>query len=455
MSGRVDESKLRPVPDGDSVLVPVTMHWTWGPAGLIAVLAVPAVIWTVLLPPDSFPVSFGQPAFMDSRLRWIAISFCLILLAVGAIASTGRGGVKGFIKVDAVRAHWLDQVVRALAAITIGAYAVWFLLALAKGLNLGVVRALLAGDPGTMYELRNNYFGSVGGVTTWMQLGALVVPFALLRAKAGVRPARRLVLTLFALALVRALLNSERLALLEIAVSSILAWLILRPEPPRVVTHWWGVVAIFLGVWGSLFLSFAVFEFFRSWATVRASYDGSFISYVQNLLVGYYATALNNAAFDHFLLAGARLPSVMFDGDIYRSLFGVSPISSGADAYGIETYTNRSGLLTPFVAFGAVGGAFVIFAVAVVMTTLARRIVRGGMIAFAVYAGSAIGLLEIARIFYFGSSRFLPIAIIGLVLPIWLKLAERSAGGVPLVSGRREPTRLSSQRPSTHTETQR
>jgi hypothetical protein len=61
-------------------------------------------------------------------------------------------------------------------------------------------------------------------------------------------------------------------------------------------------------------------------------------------------------------------------------------------------------------------------------SSVARRVASGGVVAFAIYCGSAIGLLEIVRLFYFGSSRFLPVLIAGLGLYVsWKMVVWRSS----------------------------
>ncbi|GEN81286.1 hypothetical protein AFE02nite_30200 [Actinotalea fermentans] len=411
----------------DSAVVPVNFHWLWAPGGLMVILAIPAVVWTFLLPPDAFPVLFGQPAFLNASLRSVALLYCSLMLAVFLVGSPARGRYRGSIRLGPSHLRWLDQAVRSTTAVTIGAYLLWFGIAVARGLRPGDVIALLSGTRGSMYVLRNNYFESVGGVTTWMQIGAIVVPLAVLRARAGGRSARNVILTVAALALLRAVLNSERLALIEILASWLVASLILRSAPPPVLRRAWGGPALIVGTWVSLFAFFGVFEFFRSWATVRDSYGGSFWAYVQNLLLGYYATALNNSGFDHYLLGRERLPSALFDGDIYDSVFGPSPIEGAARVYGLETYTNRSGVLSPYVALGLLGGALVVVAVALWFNVLARRAARGRVVATVVYCASAVGLLEFARIFYFGSSRFLPVVVAGAVLSVWFRVVDARA----------------------------
>ncbi len=420
--------------------VPVTMHWICSPAGLLSVVALPAVAWTLLLPPESFPELFGQPAFLDGELRRAALVNVAVLLVACAVGAPHRLGRGTTIELDGPRARWLDQAVRSLAFVTFAAYAIWLVLAVVRGLRLSAVTALISGTSGSMYVLRHEYLQTVGGVTTWMQLGAVVVPLAVLRARAGIRRARTVVVPLVLLALLRAVLNSERLALIEVVGSGLLAYLVLRPEPPRVLRGALGSARTIVGAWVALFLLFGFFEFFRSWATVRGSYQGSFWAYSQNLLLGYYATALNNAGFDHYLLGASRLPSALFEGDVYSAVFGPSPIAGAAKVYGLEIYTNRSGVLTPYVALGAIGGALLLVVVGIGMNALARRVARGGVVALAVYCASSVGLLEIARIFYYGSSRFLPVVAAALVLSTWFRIVEsrpRSDRSDPVVAAAR------------------
>jgi hypothetical protein len=344
------------------------------------------------------------------------------MAVVFAFAVPMRASAVSYVTLDAQAQRWLNRAIQWLATITFAAYAVWIGAALLRGLRIDTILALLKGDAGTMYVLRYQYFETLGGVTTWMQLGALVVPLAILRSKSGGRSAKPLVGSLIFLALVRALLNSERLALIEVVVSALLAILILRDRAPAVTRNLFSALAIILGSWATLYLLFALFEYFRSWTSAQDSFNGDFWAYTSGLLLGYYATALNLAAFDLGILDGRELPSAVFDGNIYEQLLGVSPIAGAQKFYGLETFTNRSGLIVPYTAAGLFGGVALILCLGLVIAWLARRSARGDLVAFAVYCASAVGILEIVRIFYFGSSRFLPIIIAALALSVFWAL---------------------------------
>lgn len=390
----------------ETVRIPVTLHWLWAPLGLLLALPAPALVGSLLIPGGDYPQLFGQPKFLDGRIEGIAVMYLIVLLLIFAITVPMRSTATTYIELDPRGRRWVNHAVLSVSFVTFAAYVVWISAALVRGLRFESVLALLNGDPGTMYVLRSQYFETLGGVTTWMQLAALAAPLAILRAKAGGKSARTILIWLFGFALLRALLNSERLALIEIAVSAILAVAILRPAAPRLLRSLPSSVLLIFTSWGALYLVFAIFEYFRSWTIARSDFGGGFWSYISSLLLGYYTTALNLAAFDIKLLDGKGVPGLMFDGDFYNSLFGPSPIAGAQKAYGLETFTNRSGLLTPYGALGVFGGLAVIIGLGVAFAILARRTVAGNPVAFAVYCASAVGLLEIVRIFSTGRPDF-------------------------------------------------
>lgn len=427
------------------VNIPVTMHWVWSPLGLLIVLPVPALLLSMAISDDSFPELFGQPVFLTDTLRWIATCYLLIMLLAFLLIVPMKATSSGSIALDQRALVWLDRSCRVVATITFSAYVVWLGAAIIRGLRVDTIRALLEGDPGTMYTLRSHYFETIGGLTTWMQLAAIAAPLAILRSKAGIRSARPILAWLFVFAFVRALLNSERLALIEIVVSVTLSYLILRPEAPKILQRTLPTAALIVASWALLFLTFAGFEFFRSWTYAQSDAGADFWVYVSALLVGYYATALNLAAFDVQYLDGRHLVSRMFDGNIYDQLFGPSPLAGVQRAYGLETFTNRSGLITPYVAAGTIGGGVILLIVAVSIALLARRAANGHVVALLAYCASAAGILEIVRIFYFGSSRYLPIVVAAIVLMLsWTIGRSRAAKGHPRgASLRRKRPRLS------------
>lgn len=401
------------------------MNWLWSPIGMLLVLPAPVLIGSLSLSDETFLEMFGHPVFLTSQLKEIAALYFLLIATVAAIAVPSSTTALASVRLDAHQQAWLDRSVRALTLVTVSSYGVWFAAAASRGLRFTSILALLESAPDAMYELRTEYLSTIGGVTTWMQVGALAVPLAILRSRAGIRRARSIVSTLLLFSLLRALLNSERLAVIEILISALLALLMLRPAVPVLLRRKIVVATLVAGSWVALLLTFGAFEYFRSWSNYRASGGTGFWVYVSRLLLGYYATALNNAAFDITLLNGRSAPGILFDGNFYTWIFGASPIARAQYDYGLTIYTNRSGLLGPSAAFGFLGGGVVLLAMAVLVSVLARRTRAGSPVALAMYCGSAVGLLEVVRLFYFGTSRFLPVLLAGIVLAITWRLASR------------------------------
>jgi hypothetical protein len=401
------------------------MHWLWAPVGLLLLLPLPTLAGSLLLPAAAFPKMFGQPLFLTPGQRLLAIAYFASLIVLGAVVVPMSSRARASISLNKAGQRWLDRSVRGTAWLTFASYAVWFGIALSHGLNLNIVSALLRGDPGTMYVLRHQYFETAGGVTTWMQVGAVCAPLAILRSRAGIRRARTLLLLLFVLSFVRALLDSERLAVLEVVVSATMAYLLLRKDAPRTLRGT-RVILVFIAGWAALLVVFGAFEYFRSWNTQGVG-SSSFWAFAGTLLFGYYATALNLAAFDSSMLHGHTWFGYLFNGDIYRSIFGDPPTAGVQAAYGLQTYTNRSGLLVPANAAGIFGGLLVVLALGFAITICARRAARGHPVALVAYCGSAVGVLELVRIFYYGDSRFLPVVIVLIILEIdWALMRHRS-----------------------------
>src|SRR5262249_25904162 len=108
-------------------------------------------------------------------------------------------------------------------------YALWMGLAIQRGMTLSNVAEVLAGEKGAMYDARFTYLPTVGGVTTLTQFGtAAAILGAILGFTRGWTGVRWRLGIVIGLALFRALLNSERFALIELFVPFLVAALALR-----------------------------------------------------------------------------------------------------------------------------------------------------------------------------------------------------------------------------------
>ena len=265
-------------------------------------------------------IAFGAPSIIAGATAWLTqstdylyfwrtakyfdLSCFELLLAVvgiftfGCLFGAGRREFRAPIASDwKLIVPW--QQVRALFqlsfVLTVVAYAIWFAVGIKNGLTLGVVLDVIHGASGATYDLRREYLTTIPGVTTATQFGLAVIVLGIpLGAAKGWHIVRRQCALVFVLALVRALLNSERLALIELLVPFVVSTIWLRPAASRLVR---GLTQLAPMVAGSLlYMFFAASEYYRSWSQFYAGREANFWGFIALRLMGYYTTALNNGA---------------------------------------------------------------------------------------------------------------------------------------------------------------
>ena len=98
------------------------------------------------------------------------------------------------------------------------------------------------------------------------------------------------------LAVFRAVLNSERLAVLELLVPAFVV--LLQTLPDRVLTQARMRMVALAPMWAPCLLlgGFTASEFLRSWSNFYADRQPSLVSFAAGRLTGYYVTAANNSA---------------------------------------------------------------------------------------------------------------------------------------------------------------
>ncbi len=116
---------------------------------------------------------------------------------------------------------------------------------------------------------------------------------------AGWATVRAKLAIIYAVAVVRAVLNSERFALIELAVPFLITLLALRYLGKTDTRGSWRFVMRFgpvIGVAGLFFL-FTGLEYFRSWTNYYAGRDLSLWEFGATRLLGYYVTSFSNGAY--------------------------------------------------------------------------------------------------------------------------------------------------------------
>jgi hypothetical protein len=335
-------------------------------------------------------------------------------------------------------ARFLEALFRASFYLCLLGYALWIVLAIQRGMTLSNVVDVLAGEKGAMYDARFTYLPTVGGVTTLTQFGSAAM---ILGAMLGFRRrgVRGKLAVIFALALCRALLNSERFALIELAIPFLVASLALRPRFERAAR-----IALNLAPpvgMVCLFLLFTGFEYFRSWTNYYAGRDLNLWEFGAMRLLGYYVTSFNNGAYFlnrldplnapyftlHFLW-GFPLTSPVI------KRFFTDPLLDSTDKWfyfpfleaeaNVE-FNNADGMLFPLMDYGIAGGLMYWFAIGILCGVIYVAYRRRRLSGLLLYPMTYLGLLELPLALYWGEGRAFPSLVLLAASPAALWFYRR------------------------------
>jgi oligosaccharide repeat unit polymerase len=313
-----------------------------------------------------------------------------------------------------------------------GAYTVWISLGISRGLGPSILKSIFSGGV-SIYTLRT-YLETVPGVTTGTQFGiAAVILGALIGGAAGWKVVRRKLAIIFLLALVRALLYSERLAFLELAVPFLVIWMA-QPASWTTRRSLRSMIRFAPLLSGALiYIIFTVFEYFRSWSIYYSARESSLFSFGAWRLLGYYVTSANNSAYFlaslhqplgapyfsfHFLWQFPYLNAfirdvfnwVHFDYEVFMNL-----LAAGAN----PEFNNPGGLLSPVVDFGVWGGLLYWAFMGIVTGYLYRLYIRRHPLGMCIYPVCFLTLAEMPRYIFWGEGRAFP-ALAFLLLSAFL-----------------------------------
>lgn len=397
--------------------------WWLHPRFAVLYLSLPLLFFAYMMPEQSYLTLYGADKHID--LNFLVVG---LLVYAGFLAGSFfliRSG-SGSQETDVVR--YCRWVVWPLFALTILGYVVWFasatLNAGGPGALLSVFAGSLSGEDGeATYYIKQELFQTIPGITTLTQFGMLYVTVEALLWVDRACP-RNVALMRFApllgFTLVRALLISERLALIEMVVPigvvllSRARWTLAR----RSLVRFAPVLAGF-----SVFALFAVAEYFRSWSShYQYYYAGTYLNFAFDRFLGYYATALNNASVSYYYEPIQPFYSTLnsvFEFPVlgglieaaYSANFNIPRISHEQllTTYANVEFNNVSMvgmLLNDFTIFFAPLAAFVL---GMVSFSIYTSFVRGRMLGLLLYPTWFIGLLEISRIYYWPAGRYFPV----------------------------------------------
>jgi oligosaccharide repeat unit polymerase len=401
--------------------------WWLSPAFVVATAGIFISVAAYAIPDSTYRQYWRMPKFFDLKGLEVTLA-CVAVFVFGALLSkvfmSRVGRTRAAVDPAAcVPWHLVRLLFRISFYLCLLGYALWIGLAIQRGMTLSNALEVVAGEKGAMYDARFTYLPTVGGVTTLTQFGtAAMILGAMLGFGQGWKGVRGKLAVIIVLALCRALLNSERFALIELTVPFLVASLALRPRFGRRTTIALKLappVAIFC-----LFVLFTGFEYFRSWTNYYAGRDLSLWEFGAMRLLGYYVTSFNNGTYFlhrldplnapyftlHFLW-GFPLTSPLI------KRFFTDPLLESTDKWfyfpfleadaNVE-FNNADGMLFPLMDYGIAGGLLYWFVIGIVCGLIYTAYQRRDFVGLLLYPMTYLGLLELPLALYWGEGRAFP-----------------------------------------------
>ncbi len=401
--------------------------WWLNPILLFTALNGGLALAAMATPDAAFAEHWSTPKFFTGQSMAVSM-FCILAFALGALLPEahfrGWAGARDTRSVAPLPVGTLLALYRTAIGLALFGYLVWGAIAISNGMSWQIVKDVVSSKPGAAYLVRYKYLISVGGVTTATQFGvAAAILGSLVAAQTGWRKIWKSLSLLYALAVVRALLNTERLAILELVIPMVpvIVTQILRPRADgsrwlkRAIT--WAPLA---GI-GGVFVIFAAFEYGRSWTTYYSGGPDSFWTFAMYRLTGYYITALNNSSFLlsrlptpegipfftlnflwHFPFVDKMMHALFPTFDLLDTYF--STLDTGANA----EFNNGGGLLAPAIDFGSYGVTAFWLLAGLISGWAYRQFKRGAAWGLCLYPMLFLGTLEVPRGLYLSGGRAVP-----------------------------------------------
>jgi hypothetical protein len=406
----------------------VALYWWARPHVFALVFLIPVFVVCAFLPDEVFLIWRHAQNFITQSAFLVGLS-ALAIFAFGAWLASN-------VPVIGQRAYGVAagrcisrRHYRGLLYFVLGICVAAYVLLLGPALQDPAVIARFLNediDPEQMRAMLNR----VPGVTSLVNLGALYVTLLLLQPTLTGVPLSRVDKLMcgvfFILVILRVLLWSERLAMLEIVIP--VAIIHLAPmHRSRVLIATFPLVGIVV-----LTLFFGVTEYFRSWAHFYRETGISLTDFVLSRTFGYYATALNNGAvifttFDPLWVPYNtaewffKFPLLNESADYEANYEFVERHKIALPSFTNPEFTNTSGLFAPINDLGPAMGLAVWLVIGVVSGLLYRGYTERRLLALLLFPSWMNGVYEVLRVFYWGGPRYFPVLVF-LVFAYWFLL---------------------------------
>lgn len=393
--------------------------WWTNPSAVLCALAVTAA----LIAANTSEAQYIRLWRVAKLASWRHVGILLLLVVgpflIGAISQ--RLAVPRIYAADTPgpdERELLRRLYRASVWLAAFGYCAWALNGFSHGVRPWDLLALLGGTKS--YATLRAELQPVTGITNFVQLLILgTVTRVILLHRYNERPARLPFYLLVGAVVLRALMYSERLAVIEVVIP----WLIIRLKFSRrkPLIPFLPVVLV-----AAVVAYFGVTERTRSWETFyKAQGTTSFSSFVVGRLTGYYVTAFNNGAafydarthsiLPYYTLEGIWNLPLVKSGHMFERITGDPPggrygqiLSEEANA----EYNNPSGGLLLASDVPPVVCASLCFATGYALHLMRRKFLARPGASEIWYPILFVGVVELPLVLYWNGPRVLPVVVV-------------------------------------------
>ncbi|MFQ5786420.1 MAG: O-antigen polymerase [Thermodesulfobacteriota bacterium] len=414
----------------DSVTKKVSCPWYIHPGWLgLVFFSVIFIAW-ILLPADIFYTTTKARKIVSTSgsLYW---GFAVVLFVLGAFLTAGVSNRHSVTTVTPkVQPSWIYVGF----CLTMIGYLCWFGIAAQKVGGITQLFNFIIATLGiqSINILKIKFFQTIPGITTLTQIGvvtvALITVYLLYEVPKNKMPYYTMFALIFIFGLIRALVLSERLAVLELLIP-VLVIITYRHKKTFSSKTFLPVAAIVV-----FYLLFTFGEYIRSWIFFQNKTDLSLWSFSFFRLLSYYTTSVNNAVFlvkENWALSTPFYYTLVWIWNVplyannwwnYTALFKIDPSKVWSTLFYGRTplYAEFNTFSIPgylYLDFGWLGLIF-IFLLGVITGRLYRMLFKKNALGIVLYATWFTGLLEFPRIFYWPNGRYFPSLLFLLVLAV-------------------------------------
>jgi oligosaccharide repeat unit polymerase len=421
--------------------------WWLRPAPALLAFVLPTAFGAFLIPAQDYLINWGTLKYFDAPALFSVMAAILVMsvpaFIVGRAARQSTPGSVWTGQLKPSEQRFAMAAFKWLLGLTILGYAIWVFLALSRGVSVAELRALFS-DQTSAFTLKAT-LSPVTGLTTLTQFGMAAAGLGtFLYLKTRARRVRRGVILIVLLAAARALIYSERLALIEVSIAVLVvsAQFSITNGGPRVRRR---LALLPLIAVPMLLLIFAGFEYTRSWHFYAAqSTQPNLVTFSAERLEGYYATSYNNGVIANQAFWPPTQPHVpyftvgffwdfpLLKGEGYQAVAGIDPVTRWVQVltvYGNPEFNNYGGISAPIADLGLPLGLVFCAIAGIVLAIVYLHFARGSPLGIMLYPILFIGLVDLPREFYWGSGRAFPSLVAALVVGgMWARRRREGHG---------------------------